>query len=781
MLTPVTSSAEPYEINNSIKYIKGTAALTRALPASADLTRGTVSAWAIPYGAYPGDPIMCCNTNNTTDRCWFGFGDAFEAQVGLEIYQFVGNVNTGNYKTGKLNSQIFGRHDFVHYFVNYDTNRATAADRFMVYVNGVRQPMSSMSWAQGLGVNLGAAQTKGIWTTVTATTPTVFNGTSNNVISEFHFLDGVASDISNFGMLNKDGKWVPKKYTGAYGARGFCLDFKEAGATSGANSGFGKDVSGNGNYFNTGALTVTGDESIIELQGPSSTLISYRETFLTRGFSPQSESRLAGINFVNSADTNYRPMTSMATLRGMKCYFEFKCTVLSTGAANTAMVGVTPEGGSNGTLATGQSIAYCSQTGERHIRGTRTAYGAAWVANDIIGVAVNAVDGNITFYKNGVSQGTITDSAILNCYVMITNYALNGGFSGYLNMGELPFAYAPPAGFTKARIKNMPESAIQDPQRHYRTFTYTGNGAASQVLTGGKFQPDLVIVKRLDAVSNLTFVDSVRGGNKPMYSNLTTGEATSATVDAWSATGFTANLNINANTGRYIAHCFKANGAAVANTDGTITTQVSANRMAGFSIVTFTGTLANATIGHGLGVAPKFVIVARRGNFGSSWRVYHGDIGATAALAMQSTAIPTTSATYWNNTAPTSTVVSLGTSAEVNAGDAMVAYCFAEIAGFSRFSGTVGNSNIAYLRTGFQSTFSMHKDITSAGDWILPCYRSTTGFVATVNCTANTNAAEVTNTTATNKSPLGILTLPLTPYASASIYVAFAEATPKNA
>jgi hypothetical protein len=211
--------------------------------------------------------------------------------------------------------------------------------------------------------------------------------------------------------------------------------------------------------------------------------------------------------------------------------------------------------------------------------------------------------------------------------------------------------------------------------------------------------------------------------------------------------------NINEAGDTYVAWNWKAGGSAVTNTAGSISSQVSANPTAGFSIVTYTGTGSNATVGHGLGVAPKMIIVKGRSNV-DNWQVYHSDLtSASYRILLNSNAAATSQPAVWNSTAPTSSVFSLGTGVSVNqSGETFVAYCWAEIAGFSSFGSYAGNglTNGPFVYTGFRPKFVLIKrTITTGSSWfIMDSTRSTTN-VTTLGLSPDTAGVEFTGSSTT--------------------------------
>jgi hypothetical protein len=241
------------------------------------------------------------------------------------------------------------------------------------------------------------------------------------------------------------------------------------------------------------------------------------------------------------------------------------------------------------------------------------------------------------------------------------------------------------------------------------------------------FQPDLVWIKsRTPGATNHALFDSVRGTTAYLSSNTTTTETTLAqSLTAFGADGFSLGTDttlVNANANSYVAWQWKAGGAAVSNTQGTITSQVSANTTAGFSVVTYTGTGANATVGHGLGVAPKMVICRPRNAVGS-WPIYHAALSsASQAVFLNLTDNAAGYPSAWNSTAPTSSVFSIGTLAAVNTNtQTQVAYCFAEIAGFSKFGSYTGNGSAdgPFVFCGFRPRFVMIKRTDVSASWVM--------------------------------------------------------------
>jgi hypothetical protein len=295
-----------------------------------------------------------------------------------------------------------------------------------------------------------------------------------------------------------------------------------------------------------------------------------------------------------------------------------------------------------------------------------------------------------------------------------------------INYGQRPFAFTnAPSGFLPLHTGNLPDSAIVDGSKYFNATTYTGNGSSQSIVNSGAMQPDLVWVKNRSTISNHDLVDSVRGATKVIESDLTAAEFTEAgNVNAFNSNGFTVGsvARVNGNGNSLVAWQWKANGAGVSNTDGSITSTVSANPTAGFSIVTWSGNATSgATIGHGLGSAPKMIIAKVRNSGGTyNWYVYHESLGSTSVIYLDLTLARDTGSTIWGSTTPTSSVFSVGSNTGINgSGLNFVAYCFAEVPSFSKMGSYVGNGSTdgPFVYTGFRPAFVLMKASSAVEQW----------------------------------------------------------------
>jgi hypothetical protein len=272
----------------------------------------------------------------------------------------------------------------------------------------------------------------------------------------------------------------------------------------------------------------------------------------------------------------------------------------------------------------------------------------------------------------------------------------------------------------------MPYSVVDKPSSYFNTLLYTGNGSTLTV-TGNNFQPDFTWIKERSAAGNHKLADVVRGTTKYLSSNLTDAEdSTGSGIQSWNSTGFSLSnaTDINDSGQTYVSWNWLGANTTVSNTAGTISSTVSANTTSGFSIVSYTGNLTNgATVGHGLGVAPAMMIVKRRNN-ADSWVVYHRAMSSNGDFYLYLNTTDAKSNLYnqFYDTSPTSSVFYLSNSNTTNAsGDTYIAYCFAEVKGFSKFGSYTGNGNAdgTFVYTGFKPAMVIIKSSNAAYNWYI--------------------------------------------------------------
>ena len=269
----------------------------------------------------------------------------------------------------------------------------------------------------------------------------------------------------------------------------------------------------------------------------------------------------------------------------------------------------------------------------------------------------------------------------------------------------------------------MAYTTINKSTDHFNTKLYTGNGS-SQAITGVGFQPDWVWIKQRNETRNHSIFDAVRGVQKQISSSSTDAESTASSfLTAFGSDGFTYGSSDNGNksSGTYASWNWKANGAGSSNSDGSITSTVSANTTAGFSIITYTGTGSAGTIGHGLGVVPDFWMVKARSET-RAWYGWHKSMNYGDVYNFNSNGVKSTDTSLFTSSAPTNQVINLGTSVGTNnSGITFVCYAFSSKAGYSKFGKYSGNGNAdgTFVYTGFKPSFIMIKDIDNAESWMM--------------------------------------------------------------
>ena len=437
-----------------------------------------------------------------------------------------------------------------------------------------------------------------------------------------------------------------------------------------------------------------------------------------------------------------RSLRSTMGMPSGKWYWEV-CTTVS-GVYNVAGIAKnsSPLNAVLGNDANGYTMF--SQSGAKFNNGSTSSYGSAWnAAGNICGIAFDADNGTLVFYVNNSSQGTaftgLTSGDFLPALAVrtgkaVVNFGQDSSFAGNKTPqgnsdanGIGDFYYQPPSGFLSLCTKSLPSVDVI-PSEHFNTVIYTGNGADNRVLSGVGFTPDLGIFKRRNGTGPSQFFDTLRGATKQLRSDTTSAESTQSNKQkTFTSDGYTlgTDAQINGSGGTYVAWNWKAGGSASSNSNGTITSQVSANVDAGFSIVSYTGTGAiAATIGHGLASAPTMIIRKDR-DTAVSWVVYHSSMGTgngNLALFLNTTSAQDGGQGYMNNTAPTASVFTQGDQSFVGvSGRDYISYCFHDVDGYSKVGSYVGNGNVngPMLHLGFKPKFVIIRRSTEVGVWFM--------------------------------------------------------------
>ena len=555
-----------------------------------------------------------------------------------------------------------------------------------------------------------------------------------------------------FTTIRVDGAALVDSSYGDYGANGFYLKFDPS-----ATNGIGHDHSGNGNNFTPSGFVTTGTGTDVFSDTPTTNYATLNPLHRFKASSGNTSPALSEGNLVVTG--NYPQGIGRSTIAMSSGKFYFETTI--TSIAPDALVGIykVPFGETTNFWQQATQATYYSGTGAVFYPSTSSVQTySTYTTGDIIGVALDLDNGKVFFSKNGTWQGSSDPAAGTNPAVSgltgeWTFGATCGGPSGSttVNFGQRAFAYTPPTGFKALNTSNLPAPTVKDGSDYFNTVTYTGNGT-TQTITNVGFQPDFVWVKNRDQTVNHVLFDAVRGfgSGKELASDVNNAEGglssnlygyvsgvNSTSDGSFSVAAGTSGANyVNVNSIDYAAWNWLAgNGTSsistgsVDGTNPTIASTVSVNASAGFSIVTYAGSgTGGDTIGHGLGVPPKMIIAKSRGGGPyptASWAVYHESIGASKSLALDTTATAagpySNPGTIWYNTTPTSTVFYVGNLNETNGSNNYVAYCFAEVEGYSKFGSYTANYNSdgPFVYTGFAPQFLIIKQSDGSNNWVM--------------------------------------------------------------
>jgi hypothetical protein len=708
------ASSGSYQIDQSIRFNDNdTAKLTRTPASAGNRKTWTWSGWV--------------KRGNLGDHIMFGTGTLSGTANDMVLW-FNGSDQIAFYRNSvyilRTNAVYRDPSAWYHIVLHIDTTNATATDRQRLWVNG--EEVTDFNLDNNLALNTDYPVNNTIQHAL-GQTGTYGSSYYDGYMAEINFIDGQALAPIDFGEYNDDGVWIAKRFAGAYGSNGFYITGEDSAA-------LGTDYSGNGNDFTSSGLTAA-DQM---LDTPTDNYPVFSPINKSTNITLSDGNLLAS----SSGTSDTFPVIATICPESSKWYAEFEMVE----ADNTVYVGV---GNSSETariagatftnVVVGRSagyqngVSYRNGTGDIWTGGSSSAYGNTFTTNDIIGVALDADTGSVWFSKNGTFQNSGNPAAGTGAAVT----GLTGPFCFSMsitttddvraNFGQSAFTYTPPTGFKALSTANLPAPAIKDGSKYFQTTLYTGNGA-TQSITGVPFQPDLVWVKsRSSAAENWAWFDSVRGATKRVSSSSAATEGTDAnSLTAFNADGFdvgtSAWSNINAAT--YAAWQWLANGSGSSNTDGATSSTVSANQTAGFSVVTYTGTGSATTIGHGLGVVPQFIAIKSR-TYVESWGVYPGTstgYGGQYRLKLNEPSSVAASSGFWNNTDATSSVFSLGTELKVNkSGENHVAYCWAEVAGYSKIGRYTGNgsSDGPFVWCGFRPAFVTIKYASGVDSWYM--------------------------------------------------------------
>jgi len=728
------SKPSGYQISRSVRLRSSASAYLNRTPASAgNRTTWTWSAWIKRGLLGSGSNYALFGAGTTAPN----YGSIRFSSDSLQW--FTASGGSGNVVT----TQVFRDPSaWYHIVVALDTTQATASNRLKMYVNGVQVTSFSTSTypSQNYNGEINSTYVHAIGSTYTGTYQELFDG----YLTEVNFIDGQALTPSSFGQTNTiTGVWQPIKYTGTYGTNGFYLNFSDNSNNTATT--IGKDYSGNGNNWTPNNISVTAGvtyDSMLDVPTLFPDGGNGRGNYaVLNAVDPSTSSTLTNGNLTAaiSSATGSSQAGSIVVSTG-KWYWEVDETSVTNQSARIGILrgNLRPSAVS---VSTNPNGVYYTSDATKIVDGTATAYGSSWSttgASYNIGVALDADAGTVTFYLGGVSQGAITLPSNTEGWKAHAMWGSIGGTGTFnFNFGQRPFTYTPPTGFVALNTQNLPTPTISNGANYMAATTYSGDGTNPRTITNSVnnigFQPDFIWAKVRSTTYSNTLYDSVRGGANALFSDTTAAESTNyanGQILAFNSNGFNVNAGVvlNQSGQTYVTWQWKAGTTSSSNTNGSITSTVSVGATQGFSVVTFTEPASGSyTFGHGLGVTPSMFIVKERNVGGTNWVVWHNywqsvdPIPTKKGQYLNSTLASFTTGSDWLNSL-SSTTIGITTGQVTSGGSTMVAYCFSEVAGYSKFGSYTGNGSAdgPFIFTGFRPRFVLTKSSSSGGagfDW----------------------------------------------------------------
>jgi len=745
-------------------------------------------------GAYPTTPSYLSRTAGTptnnlkwTYSVWIKRGVLSVGQhllnggtgtsVSEDYLQFLGSDKLAFYQGNGTTTVIATNAVFrdpsawYHIVLAIDTTQATAANRAKIYVNGVQQAGFSgtpFSSSQQFWINFTYRHT------ISARSLSSIDSFTDQYMTEINFIDGQALTPFSFGTTSDLGVWQPIRYGGSYGTNGFYLKFTDTTNTT----TLGYDSSPNSNNWTTNNISLTTGityDSMTDV--PTLTSATAANYCVFNPLDKDSNITTSNGNLAASTSTVDHNLirSTIAIPSSGKFYAEMRFDQTMTGNPAAGFGLISPSASlSAHIVSAGNYSVYGSAATTLNSGATSGASVTGMTSGQIWQFAVDADNNQAWIGLNNAWYNVYTSGATTGDPSAGTNPTFTGTMaglflgadfvnsSGSINFGQQPFTYTPPTGFKALNTFNLPAppsgigtTAAELANKYFDATVYTGTNANLSIVNSGAMQPDFVWIKnRGPSARAHNLVDSVRGSHQVLFSNDTAVEATSTIttgVLSFASNGFNLGLDTstagstNASGESHIAWQWRAsNTTAVTNTNGSITSTVSASTTAGFSIVTYTGTggTGTTTVGHGCQVggvptAPSMVIIKRRDGI-TNWASYHTGLTSTSYyLVLNSTAAQANyGSTFISPSSSTLTIAADSSLLNTSTGT-YVAYCFAPVAGYSAFGSYTGNGSATegpFVYLGFRPRFVMVKryDTSSTGNWSITDtsinpYNNTTG------------------------------------------------------
>ena len=735
------AAAGGYSIDNSLRFNDDDSAYLNWTPSSAGNKKTfTYSFWVKRGNLFSSSQIHI-----------FGVGDGAGS---VAVIQFENDTFRADFDgdiKGLQTTQVFRDPSaWYHFIVATDSTQSTTSDRVKIYCNGTQ--ITDFSTANYPTLNEDSNRFNNTVTNNIGKHPGAGSASFDGYLAEVNFVDGYPTGVTqanwaatniaeSFGETGTYGEWKPIEVTGmTYGTNGFYLDFSNSGS-------LGTDASSNTNNWTVNNLAAT-DQM---LDSPTNNFCTLNPITGLASRATFSEGNLKCMAS-STADSATRGTIGMTSGKWYCEAYVIRPTSAGIG------IGIADGEYIGGDVGSGQAISIVlSGTTSIYMMNnttqTQSSLGS-YTTGDVIGLRIDMDAKTLKFYRNNSQVGTVetftgdtarvTTGSTRTTNGWVLNFGQDSSFAGNKTAqgnqdsgGVGDFYYTPPTGFLALCTSNLPDPAVI-PSEHFNTVLYTGteNASVHGAVTGVGFQPDMLWFKNRNFSYNHSISDVVRGNNKFLQVNSTSSEVSLGSgldLTSFDSDGFSLGTSSwglvcgkEGSTFRtYVTWCWKAGGTGVSNTNGSITSTVSANSDAGFSIVSYTGSGSAANVGHGLSVAPEFVVVKKRNSAGTSWVVlsmhaaasspedYYGKLEQSDSFTDHATI------EFWGNTAPTATVFYLGDHTWNNAStDTYIAYCFHSVDGYSKVGSYTGNgsSDGTFVYTSFAPKYVMIKQSSASGE-----------------------------------------------------------------
>jgi hypothetical protein len=743
-----------FPIEQSLRFEAGDSAyLSRNLVTDGNQKTFTISCW-VKRSKLDSDIIMGRRIDGNNQWTL-----QFQSGGQLDFYNQIG----GSISVRMITNAVF-RDPSAWYHITCKVDVTTGTSANAIYVNGVEQSLSTdTSSNTNTFISSTGTHYIGQWEA---------GGSFDGYMADFNFIDGQALDATSFGEL-KSNIWIPKDTSGlTFGTMGFRLQFGDSAA-------IGDDTSGNTNDWTVNNLVA----SDVVLDSPTN---NFPIILDDKGGTSQVYSE--GNLHANISTNSYAAKSSMfVPMDSGKWYVEALSDATSGSGAGLGTY--TPDSMNTlssisyyftGNIILATDMIHYYSSGQIYNAGSSVQSGLTTVGDkDIIGMLIDTDAKTVQFYVNGTASGTAetmantTDPVAAqlhghNSRPFMFNFGTDSSFANRKTSGSAnatdangigDFYYTPPTGAKAICSENLPSGAIntlndETPKDYFNTVLWTGDNTNNRQITGVGFQPSLVVAKSRPAISGFNWADAVRGGTKYLQSNTTNAEGTANIIMSFDSDGFSVGdgngYDVNKSGEAVVGWSWKANGSGVSNTDGSIASTVSVgatSQQNWFSIVDFTGAGAAGTVGHGLGVVPSFIVYKRRSSGGDNWVVYHDGISSSenGGIYLNLTNVWNSDSSLWNNTAPTSSVFSVGTYGGAS-GENRIAYCFANAENLCRVGSYTGNGSTdgTFVFTGHKPSFLLIKETGNANSWELFDTARDPDNVASQRIFPNSSIAEAT-------------------------------------